>query len=149
MKTLFRNLTVTTFCFAVSVFNANADNAKPIAFNQLPTQAQKFVKQYFANSKVVVTTLENEILDKSYDVALDNGTKLEFNKKGEWTEVSCTSGCVPCQVIPQGVATYLETNFPKAEIKKIERDNGRYEVELRNGTEITFNKNFQVTDIDL
>jgi hypothetical protein len=149
MKTLFRNLTVTAFCFAVSVFNASADNAKPIAFNQLPAQAQQFVKQHFADSKVVVTTLENEILDKSYDVALENGTKLEFNNKGEWTEVTCTSGCVPCKVLPQGVTNYLKANFPKAEVKKIERDNGRYEVELRNGTEITFNKKFQVTDIDL
>jgi hypothetical protein len=149
MKTLFRNLTVTAFCFAVSVFNASADNAKPVAFNQLPAQAQQFVKTHFTDSKVIVSTLESDILEKSYDVALNNGAKLEFDGKGQWTEVVCPTGGVPASILPEQVKSYLKSSFPNAKVTKVERDNGRFEVNLENGTEVTFNKKFQVTDIDL
>jgi hypothetical protein len=149
MKTFFRNLTVTAFCFVASVFTASADNNKPIAFEQLPQQAQQFVKAHFADVKVTLSTVESGLLEKSYDVALENGTKIEFDRNGQWTEVACTTATVPCNVIPKEICAYLETTFPKNDVKKIERDNGRYEVELKSGTEVTFNKKFQVTDVDL
>ena len=148
MKTLFRNLTVTAFCFVASVFTASADNNKPIAFEQLPQQAQQFVKTHFADVKVTISTVESGLLEKSYDVVLDNGTKVEFDRNGQWTEVTCTTGNVPCKVVPKEICAYLETTFPKNAVKKIERDTGRYEVELKSGAEVTFNKKFQVTDVD-
>lgn len=149
MKTLFKNLAVLAFCLTTSVFNAFADNGKPIAFEQLPVQAQDFVKTHFANVKVLVVTYEKDLLEKSYDVALANGTKLEFDGKGEWTDVNCPKGEVPGKVIPEGVKTYLNASFPNVKVRKIERDAREYEVTLENGTEITFNKSFQVKDIDL
>lgn len=149
MKTLFRNFTVTAFCFAVSVFNASADNARPIAFDQLPAQAQQFVKTHFADAQVTLTTLEKDVLQKSYDVVLNNGTHLEFDSKGQWTDVVCKTGYVPANVLPSQITTYLKSSFPNAHVKKVERENGRYEVNLENGTEVTFNKKFQVVDIDL
>ena len=149
MKTLLRNLTVTAFCFAATVFNASADNNKPIPFEQLPQAAQQFVKTHFADVKVTVTTIESGLLEKSYDVILDDGTKVEFDRNGEWTEISCRTSNVPTKVVPQKISAYLQTTFPKNAVKKIERDNGRYEVELQSGAEVTFNKKFQVTDVDL
>lgn len=149
MKTLFRNLAVTTFCFAVATLSASADTHKPIAFEQLPAKAQQFVKAHFADGKVTMATQEVGLLEKSFDVALAGGTKVEFDRNGEWTEVVCTNGCVPSKLLPNQVAAYLETTFPKVQVTGIERENGRYEVKLKNGTEVTFNKKFQVTDVDL
>ena len=149
MKTLFRNLATTAFCFFASVFTASADHNKPIAFEQLPQQAQQFVKTHFSDTKVTLSTVESGLLEKSFDVMLANGTKVEFDRNGQWTEVTCTTGNVPCKVVPKEICAYLETTFPKNTVKKIERDNGRYEVELQSGAEVTFNKKFQVTDVDL
>jgi non-canonical (house-cleaning) NTP pyrophosphatase len=149
MKTLFRNLTVTAFCFVASVFTASADNNKPIAFEQLPQQAQQFVKTHFADVKVTLSTVESGLIEKTYDVALNNGTKLEFDRKGQWTEVVCPTTYVPNKVLPNEIKAYLETTFPQSKVTKIEREDGRHEVTLENGTEVTFNKKFQVTDVDL
>ncbi len=68
MKTLFRNLTVTAFCFVASVFTASADNNKPIAFEQLPQQAQQFVKTHFADVKVTLSTVESGLIEKTYEM---------------------------------------------------------------------------------
>lgn len=148
MKTLFRNLAAMAFCLTTTVLNVSADNGKPITFEQLPAPAQQFVKTHFANIKVVVATFEKDLLEKSYDVALSDGTKLEFDGKGQWTDVVCPKSGVPSKVLPDGIKTYLNSSFPDVKVKKIERDSREYEVTLENGTEITFNKNFQVKDID-
>ena len=149
MKTLLGKLTVMAICLTTAVLNASADNGKPVAFEQLPAQAQQFVKTHFANCKVLVSTFEKDLLEKSYDVALSDGTKLEFDGKGQWTDVACPKSEVPGKVLPDGIKTYLNSNFSNIKVKKIERDSREYEVTLENGTEITFNKKFQVKDIDL
>ena len=39
--------------------------------------------------------MESDWFDKSYDVIFTNGDKLEFDKKGVWTEVNCKYSAVP------------------------------------------------------
>ena len=91
-----------------------ADNDKPISFAQLPQTAQKFVKQHFPKAKIALTKMETELFDKSYDVVFTNGDKLEFNKKGEWTEVNCKFSSVPVKVLPAQIKKYVEENYPEA-----------------------------------
>ena len=78
------------FLLLVSVFTlqfVSADNDKPITFAQLPAEAQQFVKQNFGDAKVAFVKKESEIFDTSYDLMFVNGDKIEFDKKGAWTEV--------------------------------------------------------------
>ena len=125
-----------------------ADNDKPISFAQLPQTAQKFVKQHFPKAKIAFVKMETELFDKSYDVVFNNGDKLEFDKKGEWTEVNCKSTVVPAKVIPAPIKKYVETNYPEAKVLSIERDRYDYEVKLSNFWEIKFDMNFNVIDMD-
>ena len=77
-------------CFAMAFFTpANADNDKPIKVTELPVNAQTVLSQHFNNQKVMLATVESGIIDKSYDVVLQNGTKIEFDKKGNVTEIDC------------------------------------------------------------
>ena len=85
------------FVCVFSIQVALADNDKPINFTQLPQAAQKFVKQHFPKAKIAFVKMETELFDKSYDVVFNNGDKLEFDKKGEWTEVNCTITTVTWQ----------------------------------------------------
>lgn len=125
-----------------------ADDDKPIQVNQLPQPAQTFIKTYFAGSKVAIAKVETDWLDKSYDVIFTNGDKLEFDRKGAWTEVNCKYSVVPADVVPPAIRKYVSTNYPEAKILKLEKDKHDYEVKLSNGWEITFDLKFNVIDID-
>lgn len=136
------------FVCVFSIQVALADNDKPINFTQLPQAAQKFVKQHFPKAKIAFVKMETELFDKSYDVVFNNGDKLEFDKKGEWTEVNCKSTVVSAKVIPALIKKYVETNYPEAKVLSIERDRYDYEVKLSNFWEIKFDMNFNVIDMD-
>ena len=127
---------------------ANADNNKPIKVTELPAKVQMVLSQHFKNQKVAFASIESGIIDKNYDVVMQNGTKLEFDKKGNVTEIDCKQGAVPEKLIPQAIYTYLQENHSGQTVRKIEFNKNEYEVELSNGLDITFNKHFQVIDID-
>ena len=46
------------------------------------------------------------------------------------------------------VRNYLKDNYAGLSVKKIEMNKNEYEVELVNGLDLTFNKHFQLIDID-
>ena len=127
---------------------ANADNGKPISVDALPAKAQTLLNNHFNGQKVMLATIESGVVSRSYDVVLQNGTKLEFDKKGNLTEIDCKQGIVPVQLIPQAIKNYLEVNYAGQSVKKIEIKKNEYEVELVNGLDLTFNKHFQLIDID-
>ena len=125
---------------------ACADKNKPIQVNELPAKAQTVLTTHFSGQKVALTIKENGF--DGYDVVLQNGTKLEFDRKGNLTEVDCKQGTVPAKLIPQAIKSYVQTNYSGQNIKKMEIDKNEHEIELSNGLDITFNKRFQVIDID-
>ena len=106
---------------------ANAGNDKPIAVNALPVKAQTLLSNHFNKQ---------------------NGTKLEFDKKGNLKEIDCKQGIVPALLIPQAIKNYVKDNYAGKSVKKIEINKNEYEVELTNGLDLTFNKHFQLIDID-
>ena len=127
---------------------ANAGNDKSITVNALPAKAQTLLNNHFNGQKVMLATIESGVGSRSYDVVLQNGTKLEFDKKGNLTEIDCKQGIVPALLIPQAIKNYLKDNYAGQSVKKIEMNKNEYEVELTNGLDLTFNKHFQLIDID-
>lgn len=127
---------------------ANAGNDKSITVNALPAKAQTLLNNHFNGQKVMLATIESGVVSRSYDVVLQNGTKLEFDKKGNLTEIDCKQGIVPALLIPQAIKNYLKDNYAGQSVKKIEMNKNDYEVELTNGLDLTFNKHFQLIDID-
>ena len=148
MKRIFRKLMIAICCMVSCNMVANAGNDKPIAVNALPVKAQTLLSNHFNNQKVMLATIESGVVSRSYDVVLQNGTKLEFDKKGNLTEIDCKQGIVPVELIPQAITNYLKDNYAGQSVKKIEINKNEYEVELTNGLDLTFNKHFQLIDID-
>lgn len=148
MKRMIRILMIAICCMLSCNMAANAGNDKPIAVNALPAKAQTLLSNHFNNQKVMLATIESGVVSRSYDVVLQNGTKLEFDKKGNLTEVDCKQDIVPAQLIPQAIRNYLKDNYAGQSVKKIEINKNEYEVELANGLDLTFNKHFQLIDID-
>ena len=139
---------IAIYCILSCNILATAGNDKPISVTTLPIKAQILLTNYFGNQKVALATIESGVVNKSYDVVLQNGTKLEFNKKGELTEIDCKEGVVPVNLIPLSIKNYLQNNYPGQSVKKLEIKKNEYEVELSNGMDLTFNKHFQLIDID-
>ena len=148
MKRTLRTLVMAISCIALSCTTAFADNDKPIKFGELPANARTTITKHFSKQKVALTTRETGIGNNDYNVVLQNGTKIEFNNKGVWTEVDCKRNKVPAALIPQQIRTYMLKNYPGTHVTKIEKKRNGYEIDLSNGIDITFNNQFQVTKID-
>ncbi len=126
-----------------------ADDDKPIQVSQMPQAAQAFIKQHFANSTVALAKVEKDFFGRNYDVIFTDGNKVDFNKKGEWIEVDCRHTQVPIAIIPAAIKTYINSHYPDAKILGIEKtERGGYEVKISNGWELSFDKRFNVIDID-
>ena len=148
MKKYYQISLVALLCLFSFQVTACADNDKLIDFNQLPATAQQLVKKYFPTKKVVATTVESGLLQKSYDVVFSSSEKIEFDSKGNWTEISCSKSAVPTALVPAAITNYVKNTYEGSTILSIEKEHNEYEIHLANGLEITFNSKFQVVDID-
>lgn len=76
---------------------------RAIAYHDLPLRAQSFVKKYFNPHKVVLVKEDRGFRDTDYDVKFTDGSEIEFNGRGEWTEVKCPkglkNGIIPVQIM--------------------------------------------------
>jgi len=118
-----------------------------IDFSQLPQAAQTTVKKEFPSHQIAFTTQEG-ILSKTYEVHFSNGDKIEFDSKGNWDNVSMKSGPVPATFIPAAIDKFVKAKYPNTFIKKIDKDRRDTEIELSNGLDLKFNKNYKLIEID-
>ena len=137
----------------ISLFAMNlvvlAGNDKPIQVSEMPKAAQLFIKNHFSDLSVAMAKVETDFLDKNYDVVFTNGNKVEFDKKGNWTNVDCEHTQVPVAILPEAIRQYVAKNYPDAKVLKIEvTDRKGYDVELSNGFELEFDKRMNVIDVD-
>lgn len=117
--------------------------------NRLPQAARNFIKQYFAASKVSYIKIDSEFMKSTtYEVVMTDRTELEFDSKGEWTEVDCKRLAVPDALVPAYAKEFAGRNYPDVSIVKIERKRGMVEVELLNDLSLTFNRRGDLIDID-
>ena len=123
-----------------------ADDGYIVGIQQLPAPAQEVMTKCFAD-KEVLTILKDR---GEYEVIFKTGEKIEFNKKGEWTEVSCHTTQVPDILIPNPIKMRIMADFSNTRIVKIDRSRKgkKYEVKLSNGLEVEFDKKFNVIKVD-
>jgi len=127
---------------------ANAANDRKIDANQLPAKAQQFIAKYFPDSKTAYAKEEHGKNRTTYEVVFTDGKEIEFRADGEWKEVDCKWDAVPAGIVPQQITRYVAQNYPDAVIRKIEHGRHDYEIELDNGTDLTFDLQFNLTKID-
>lgn len=132
LSVLFVALVVTTSVWADDVISRDV--------KKLPVAAQNFVKKTFPKSKVSYIKIDKDLLEApTYEAILEDGVQIDFNSKGEWTEIDCKLQPVPATVIPTTIAAYLKANYPNETVEKIERNRKGYEVELKHSFTLKFN----------
>ena len=137
----------TTYSMAEkNTFAEMASDGYVVGVQQLPAAAQEVMTKCFADKEVLTILKEGG----EYEVIFKTGEKIEFNKKGEWTEISCKMTQVPDILIPNPIKMRIMADFSNSRIVKIDRSrNGKkYEVELSNGLDIEFDKKFNVKKVD-
>lgn len=107
----------------------------------LPVAAQQMLKKYFPKSKVNHIKIDDKVLGgKEYDVVLDNGTEVEFDKDGSYKEVDCGRMGVPDQLILRPIREYVSRNFKGVKVVTIEKKRNGYELELLDGRDLYFDR---------
>lgn len=123
-----------------TTLSASADKYS-INRSDLPQTAQEFLTKHFPKSRVSMVKTDNHFLKPTdYDVKLVNGTKIEFDRKGNWTSVDCKSKGVPESLILKPIRNYISKNFPGTFVVSIDKKTTYFEVELNDGIELKFDR---------
>lgn len=139
---------ITVFAiFAALAFSAKADE-RPIDVGQLPKASINFLNDHFANVEVIYATVEREMLDTDYEVRLADGTTLDFDGRGNWTEISNKRSGVASTILPSAVGEYTSAQYPGEKFIKVERNRHGYEVKLTNGLELHFTNDGKMIGYD-
>ena len=121
---------------------------RPIKVEQLPSKVVTFINNYFEGTTITLAQVENRASLTQYEVKLSDGTDLQFNKSGIWTEIKRKKNAVPASLIPEKIRVFVSATYPDAYIKEIEHDDRLYEIILSNNIEMTFSNSFKLLDID-
>ncbi len=118
--------------------------------NVLPAAAKTLISKHFQNLGVNQIKIDRHSFGgDDYEVALSDGTEIDFDSKGNLEEVDCgRSGKVPGALILKSVRDYVVKNYPKQNIIKYEVKRKGYEVELNNGLDLVFDKQGKFRHID-
>lgn len=106
---------------------------------QLPAKAQEFVNEFFKEHQIKYILTDREFADTEYEVRFEDGIEIEFNAKGEWTDISSKNDCLPTGFILKEILDYINTNHKGMCITDIEKEFRRIKVELNDHLEIEFN----------
>ncbi len=145
MKNMLKKIVVATILMTIPVLSyAN----KPIKTADLPEKIQDFIAMYFPDSKISYALYDKELFDSNYEVVLTTSEKLDFDKHGEWKEVDCEHGAVPAEIVPPFITETVAIEFNAEPIVVIERSKRHYEIELKSGLDIKFNKKGEIIEVD-
>ena len=138
------------FSILIALFAVVALHAEKqlITFGELPQNAKIFVFTYFKDIPFKEVCIERRASLTQYEVKLEGGIGLQFDRTGLCTEVTCKEGEVPDVVVPKKITVTVKKHFPKNYIRKYENNGRMYEIELDNGIVLTFSKTMRLVDVE-
>lgn len=110
--------------------------------------AQNFLSRNFEGIAVKEVVCEHRASLSQYEVALKGGIDLQFDRNGICTEVRCKKSAVPDAVMPDEIVRQIKQQFPDKFVMKYEHDSRIYDIDLNDGTELTFNRALRLIDVD-
>lgn len=127
----------------------NIESEKPVTLGTLPEGVKDILEEHYAGEQPALAIRKFEGLKTEYELTFIDGTKLEFDAKGQWKEVKSHVRTVPEAFVPPMIREYLDRNFPGVAVMEISRDRKEFETGLSNRIELTFDsRTFLLTDFD-
>lgn len=113
-----------------------------ISSDKLPSSSKSFLSTYYPNVGILYVEKEYDDGKREYEVALNNGHSVTFDKQGDWIDVDAPDGqTIPAGIAPQKIVNYINSDFKGLGINEISRNYRSfigYEVELVNGVDLNF-----------
>ena len=138
-------------CLLAGCANTSHDRQdKSVPLTALPAPAQEFIKKHYSDVKIKDITIEKRASLMQYNVDLKGGIDLQFDRNGVCTEIECKKpgSVVPDEVIPAPILQHVRQLYPDKDIVKYEHNRRLFEIDLADGTELTFNRAMRLIDID-
>ena len=131
-----------------ALFVALSVSAAEVTLKQLPPKAQDFIHTYFAKDQISKIHSHHHRGGNTYNVLFKDGSKVNFDATGQWTKIKLRNDSIPIEVSPEYITTYVWDAYPDVMIMSIETEGEGHEVELSDGTELTFNPKKGIVKID-
>lgn len=114
----------------------------------LPQPAQAFIHQYFAKDTIKAIHEHHHHKKVCYKVVFTDGSRINFDSQGQWTKIKLRNDTIPVEILPEYITTYVWEQYPDLVIMEVEQQGPAQEVELSDGTELTFDRKGNVIEID-
>ncbi len=146
MKSLLKiSLALSLFAIGETAYGQD----KNITTTQLPANTQNFLSKNFGKNAVSYAQSKSIAgITTEYKAYLQNGTKVEFDRSGNWKEIENKQTGVAFTTVPKKISNYVKQKFPKTFITKIERERFGYSVNISNGLELEFDSKQNFKRID-
>lgn len=108
--------------------------------NVLPQPARTLLAKHFPKVAVNHIKIDSDVFSKDYDVVLQNGTEVSFDKDGNLKEVDAGVNTVPDGLILKPISQYVKSNFKGRKIVSLDIDRNSYDIELSDGLELKFDR---------
>ena len=139
---------IMTISAALFIFAAIAvADDRPIKLEQLPDAARSFLKTNYPTENILFVSKDDDIILPDYNVALENGVRLEFYNNGSLKSIGCRDG-IPTGLIPIQIVEFVKVRYPDAYFVEYEVDRQHFDVKLSNRIELKFSKNYNLMEID-
>ena len=138
-------LTAMLFCLTICLTGC-VDKVIPPA--EAPTQITDFVSKHFPTQAITFIKKDTEVIGTTYEVTLPNGTEIDFDSDYIWDKVDCKIAAVPAVLVPEAIATQVQTNYPGALIVKIDKERYGFDIELNNNLDLKFNPQGAIIEVD-
>ena len=125
-------------CLFVSTTVCHADDM-PIPAAQLPAAVKNFVQKNFPGKSIAYAEKDAEFSGTKYEVNLNDGTQIDFDRNGNWDKVDCHMRAVPSALVPATIQKFVASKYSGTVVVKIDKERHGYDVKLSNNLELRFN----------
>lgn len=141
------NLKTKIFTIVFSTFVFGCEKETIIPNTNIPTEIKEFTQTHFPNNSILQLIKDKDIFSKTYDLLMDKGISLEFNRNYKIIGIDSDSK-LPDSVIPEKLRSYVNTNYSGSYITDWNIDGNIQQIQLNNGLELDFNLNGDFVRID-
>ena len=123
------------------------DKEEVVQSEELPADASGFIAAHYDGRQILQVVRELDNLKTYFHVYLDNGTKLDFSRKGEIIKIEGVEA-IPNTVIPMLILDYVDTHYPNDFIRGWQIEGATQEIKLSTDIKLEFDKNGNFLRID-
>lgn len=127
------------------------DDEITVPVSDLPQNARTLIESHFSGAQAIYLS-KNKVTDDDgtlYELKLDNGFEIDFDKDGNWTDIEGNRQQVPDALIPEGILSYVLSNYPSPLfIEGIDKESYGYQLEISNDLDLKFDVDGNFIGID-